>query len=496
MSDAYEQLLERVRDLGRLEAIEGLLSWDQETYMPPKGAGPRAEEVALIAGLMHRWLTDPALGDLLDRARADGDPVRETNIRETRRLYERAVRVPNELVREIAKTSTLAKGAWAEAREKDAFDLFAPHLSRLVDLKRQVAEHIGYDGEPYDALMDEFEPGARAEAVAALFADLRRELVPLLQAITGSGRRPDESILRRHYPRAAQEALCRELAETLGYDFSCGRLDVSVHPFTSGHTPLDVRITTRFYEDFLPAGLFGTIHEVGHALYEQGLNPEYSFTPMGRSVSLGIHESQSRMWENIVGRSRAFWEHFYPRVRQCFPQALGDVALDDFVFAVNAVKPSLIRVEADEVTYNLHIIVRFELERDLIAGRLDVADVPRAWNEKMGDLVGVRPPDNRQGCLQDIHWSMGVFGYFPTYALGNLYAAQFFEAARRDVPDLTDRIRRGDLRTLLEWLRENIHRHGQRYRAGELAQRLTGRDLSVEPFMTYLREKFTPLYGL
>jgi len=496
MSDAYEQLIERVREIGRMEAIEALLDWDQETCMPPRGVDARAETTAMVAAMKHERRTSPEIGELLDQAGDGGEPERAANLRETRRLHERAVKVPTELVRDIAHTSALAKDAWVKARADADFSAFAPHLSRLLDLKRQQAECIGYETELYDALLDEFEPGARTAEIAAVFAALRERLTPLVRELAEAPTQPDFSILQRDYPQAGQEQMARRFSIEMGFDSEAGRLDVSVHPFCTSMSPGDVRITTRYDEHYLPAAVFGVMHESGHALYEQGLQHEHRFTPMGTSISLGIHESQSRMWENLVGRSRPFWERHYAWAQEVFPEALSGVDLDAFHAAINTVKPSLIRVEADEVTYNLHIVVRFELERDLLNRRLEVADVPAAWNRKMAELVGATPSNDREGCLQDIHWSMGVFGYFPTYALGNLYAAQFFAAARRAIPDLDDRIRAGDLGTLLEWLRANIHRHGMRYRPDELCRQVTGQPLAIEPFMDYVNAKFRPIYGL
>lgn len=495
MADAYAKLLERLRQIGHLEAIEALLDWDQETQMPPAGLEPRAETMAMVAATKHQYWTDPELGELL-AAGSNGDPDRSAQIREARRTHDRAVKVPNELVRKIAHVSALAKDAWAQARRDDDFSRFAPHLTELLSLKRQEAEAIGYDDDPYDALLDEFEPGARTADVTALFLELRNALVPLVQAIAGAKTRPDFSILERPYPRAGQEKLCRLFAEEIGFDFNAGRLDVSVHPFCTSMTGRDVRLTTRYQEDFLPAALFGVLHEAGHGLYEQGLPAEQMFTPLGGAVSLGIHESQSRLWENQVGRSKPFWQRHFAAAQQEFPGSLGHVSLDQFHAAINTVAPSLIRVEADEVTYNLHIIVRFELEQDMLSQRLSVADVPEAWNAKMAEVVGIRPTNNREGCLQDVHWSMGAFGYFPTYALGNLYAAQLFAAAKEAVGDLDENIRQGNHRPLLEWLRSNIHRHGKRYRAGELCERATGKALSIEPFMEYVERRFKPIYGL
>lgn len=497
MSEAYDEFIRLVREIGQLGSVEALLDWDSETYMPKKGLSVRAEQLALIAALAHERQASPRLGELLSQLEGTAtEPEQATNIREMRRLYDRAVKIPSELVGEISRTSTIAKDAWAGARAASDFARFAPHLEKLLGLKRRVADLIGYAGERYDALLDEYEPGATAADVASLFDSLRQPLAATVDRLAKAARRPDASILRRHFPREAQERFGRRLAEAIGFDFDRGRIDVSTHPFCSGTGPGDVRLTTRYFEDFFNASVFGILHEAGHGLYEQGLDERHVFTPMGQAVSLGIHESQSRMWENQVGRSRAFWERFYPDCRETFSDALGDVSLDDFYAAINAVGPSPIRVEADEVTYNLHIILRFELERALLDGSLSVNDVPSAWNAKMEELLGITPADDAEGCLQDIHWSMGIFGYFPTYALGNLYAVQFHVAAAEAIGDLTDQIRRGDFGALLGWLRENIHRHGQRYGAGELVERVSGRPLSIEPYLRYIEDKFFPIYGV
>ena len=357
MPGDYDTLIELVRETQTLASVQELLDWDQETYMPPNGVTARAEQLATLAKTTHERQTDPRIGELLDKI--DGtlnDPLQAANLRETRRDYDRAVKIPSDLVARIAKAGSHAQKAWAKAREQSAFSKFEPQLVKLLDLKREVAELIGYDGEPYDALLDEFEPGERAETVAKVFAELRGPLSEFVRQIAEASTRPDESIVRREFPRLAQEAFARKLAEAVGFDFESGRIDVSTHPFCSGATPSDVRLTTRYNERHFSPAIFGVLHETGHGLYQQGLDSAHMFTPMGSAVSLGIHESQSRLWENMVGRSRAFWEHFYPDCRAAFPAALGDVTLDRFVGAINAVQPSFIRVEADEVTYNLHII--------------------------------------------------------------------------------------------------------------------------------------------
>lgn len=467
--------------------------------MPAAGVGGRGEVLGLLAALMHDRLASPELGGVLaqvaDDAPAPGS-AEAANLRELTRLHRRATKVPRALVEELARVTATARPRWVEARKTSDFGIFAPDLERTIELKREEAAAVGFSGHPYDALMDEFEPGASTAEVSTLFEDLRGRLVPLVQAIADAPVKPDVSLVRRSFPRAGQERMVRMLGEELGFDFDAGRIDVSTHPFCVGVHPKDVRITTRYDEQFLPGALFGAVHETGHALYEQGLDPDHAFTPAGWAVSCAIHESQSRLWENMVARSRPFWDRHYPNLVELFPDALTGVSLDAFHRAINAVRPSPIRVEADEITYNLHIVVRFELERDLIDGSLPVADLPAAWNEKMHTLVGIEPKDDAEGCLQDIHWSVGACGYFPTYALGNLYAAQIFASARQALPDLDGMIRNGELSPLRDWLRDQIHRLGMRYEAGELCERVTGRPLSVEPFMDYVNERFRPLYGL
>lgn len=498
MTTAYASLMERMKDVSRLQTVSFLLEWDQETGMPHGGVTARAEQLALIASVMHEKLTAHETRDLLDRAVAPAsDPVAQANLREAKRKYDRNAKLPTELVKEIAHTQSLGVNAWAKAKKASDFAQFAPLLSKLVDLKRKVAECIGYETEPYDALLDEYEPGARAADIERVFADLKRESVKLLDRIKASPHKPDQSILARRYPRAQQETLSRRMAEALNYDFNAGRADVSNHPFcTTIGGPGDVRITTRYDENWLPAAMYGTLHETGHALYEQGLPGEFLFTPVCDAVSMGIHESQSLMWENMVGRSKAFLTHHFPSIQQMFPEALGNVSLDDFYGAINTVTPSFIRVEADELTYNLHIVLRFELERAILKGELAVKDVPAVWNSRFKELLGIAVPDDSKGCLQDIHWSMGLFGYFPTYALGKLYAAQFFQQAERDVPDLWKHIAANQHKPLLDWLRSKIHRHGKRYFAHELVKVVTGQPLTIQPFIDYTTRKFSEIYQL
>jgi carboxypeptidase Taq len=498
---AYAELLRRVREAAVLESCGSVLGWDENTYMPRQGSAHRAEQMALLARLTHEMRTAPEVGELLGAVEGsalvrdpDGDAA--ANVREIRRGYDRAVKVPKGLVEELARVTTRAQQVWRDARQASDFAAFRPWLETIVGLLRDKAQALGYRDVPYDALLDEYEPGATTAEITRLFADLRAELVPLVGAIVASGRQPRREVLEREYPVDRQRVFGEAAAAAIGFDFDAGRLDVTAHPFCSGTGPGDCRITTRYNPHHFNEAFFGILHEAGHGLYEQGLPPEHYGTPLGTYASLGIHESQSRLWENQVGRGRPFWEHFFPRARQVFPHTLRGVTLDDWFFAVNDVRFSFIRVEADEATYNLHIILRFELEQALVRGDLRPADVPGAWDEGFRQSFGLVPPTDAQGCLQDIHWSMGGLGYFPTYTLGNLYAAQFMGQARQDLGDPEGAFRRGDFGGLRAWLTEKVHRAGQRYRAGTLCERVTGRPLGHRPLVHYLREKYAPLYGL
>ncbi len=493
----YEELARRIREVHAALSTQYLLEWDQQTCMPRRGAGHRALQIGVVAAVAHERLTHPRIGDLLEVLGATDadDPVTATNLREIRRDYERAVRLPTPLVQEIASATARATETWQAARRDSAFALFAPELEHLLELKRQAADALGWQEERYDALMDEYEPGARTREVARLFDALKARLIPLVAAVGAAPRQPDLRLLKRSAAVADQIAFNRQVAAALGYDFDAGRIDVSAHPFCSGFCPGDVRMTTRYDEHGLPGSLFGIMHETGHALYEQGLLEQHTGTPMGQPVSLGIHESQSRLWENQVGRSAPFWRYLFPRLQAAFG-AWSDVQREDWLFAVNAVRPSFIRVEADEVTYGLHIMLRFELERRLLDGTLAVREVPEAWNAAFRELLGITPPDDAQGCLQDIHWSQGMFGYFPTYQLGNLYAAQFFAAARAALGDLDGQLARGEFRPLLDWLRAKIHTQGKRYRARELVRVVTGREPSHDAYLAYLRDKVGTHYGV
>jgi carboxypeptidase Taq len=499
-SAIYAKLCEHARQAALLTSASALLGWDERTQMPPAGAAYRAEQLSYLAGLIHQRQTAPEVGEwlaLLGDSPLASDQHTETgaDIAQLRRDYERKTKLPQALVKELAKLAVLGQQVWAEARRTNDFAKFRPLLERTIVLKREEAAAIGYQDVAYDALLDEYEPQETTANVARVLSGLREQLVPLVAAIAASPKRPNLEILKRRYPIDCQEAFGQRVAAAIGFDFSRGRLDVTDHPFCMEGGPHDHRLTTRYDENFLPGALFSTMHEAGHGMYEQGLPPARYGLPSGQATSLGIHESQSRMWENLVGRSRAFWQYFLPQAADTFA-ALVDVRLDDFYFAVNDVRPSLIRTESDEVTYNLHILVRFELEQALLADDLRVADLPGAWQEKYRKYLGIAPPNDSEGVLQDVHWSGGAFGYFPTYTLGNLYAAQFFEQAEKDLRDLEPMFARGEFRPLLDWLRRNIHAHGRRYSAAELANRVTGRPLSHDALIRRLRAKFAPLYDL
>jgi carboxypeptidase Taq len=495
----YDQLCAFVRQTALIESIQELLGWDERTMLPTAAGEYRAEQITYLSGLVHRRRTNPQIGVWLNELAdsplgADAHSPAGTTIRQERRDYEKRCKLPQTLVEELTRACVLGQQAWTEARKNDDFPSFRPHLERIYQLKRQQAEAAGYADEPYDALLDDFEPRARTADVALVLAGLREELTPLVAALVGSSRKPRREMLRRRYPVAAQEAFGKLVAEAIGFDFQRGRLDVTHHPFCSSMGPHDCRITTRYDEHYFPMAFFGILHEAGHGLYDQGLPTEHYGLPPGSFVSLGIHESQSRLWENAVGRSRAFWQFFFPVAQQQFPDALADVSLDDFHSAINDVRPSLIRIEADEATYNLHIIIRFELERATLRGDLNVADLPGAWRDKYREYLGIEPPNDADGVLQDIHWSAGLIGYFPTYTLGNLYAAQFFQQADADLGGIDELLCRGEFGPLLQWLRDRIHARGQCYSAAELAVAVTGRGLSHQPLLDLLRRKFEPLY--
>jgi carboxypeptidase Taq len=501
MGVGLDELRKQFGVVADLEAAAEVLGWDQQTYMPPGGAQGRAMQLATLGRVAHEELVSEEMGEALEAAEsetagldADSDEVRM--VRKARREFDKARKVPSEWVAEFRRLTALAHQVWMKARAEADFSQFRAPLEEIVGLRRDYAGFFAPFDHVYDPLLDDFEPGMKTAEVQAVFGELRPEQIALVQAIVDRGSPVDDSVVHRHFDEQKQWDFGMEVAKALGYDFHRGRQDKSVHPFTSGFGTGDVRITTRFDTHFLNTALFSTMHEAGHAMYEQGVNPDFGRTPLGITASLAIHESQSRLWENLVGRSRAFWVAFYGRLQAVFPEQLGDVDLESFYRAINKVQPSLIRVEADEATYNLHIMLRFELEIAMMEGSLDVADLPEAWNAKFKEFLGLVPPDDGLGVLQDVHWSGGMIGYFPTYALGNLVAAQLWTKINEDVPDLSSKIERGEFGDLLNWLHENVHRYGSKFEPTELLTRVTGGGLTARPYLRYLREKFGDIYGL
>jgi carboxypeptidase Taq len=469
--------------------------------MPRGGATERIAQMTTLSSLIHRMATSDEMGEAIESAAAelngaDYDGNEASLIRLLRRNYADARKLPAEYVARSAAVSGQAREAWVQARAENNFERFRPWLEQVVELCQEMAEYYGYEDERYDALLDKYETSMKTSEVRAIFDAVKAELVPLREAVDRSPVRLDDSILHRPYDVDKQKAFARYIAEGIGYDFERGHLGTVIHPFAVSFSRNDARITTRWYPDFLCPSLFGTLHECGHAMYEQGTHAELARTPLARGTSLGIHESQSRMMENIVGRSRGFWEAHFPTLRSYFPEVLSGSSAEDFYRAVNKTQASYIRVEADELTYNFHIILRFELEQAMLNGDLVVADLPTAWNDKMRALIGITPPNDREGCLQDVHWSRPGFGYFPTYALGNLYAAQFYETAVAQNPAIAEELARGKTTALLAWLRDNIHQHGKKFTPGELVQRVTGQPLGHDAFMRYVNRKFGELYAL
>lgn len=504
MSTEYEQLVAELRETATLASVAATLGWDQEVMMPAAAAPLRSQQAALLSALVHERRTGARRGELLAACEADpglaADPDAAANLRALRRDYDRNTRLPTSLVREMAETSTRAMHAWREAREASDFAAFAPWLEKLLELNRRTADHLGIPegGDAYDALLDGYEPGMRAAELDRLFAELRAGLVPLIRELREEGTRPDTAWLDIPLAVERQAELNRAVVERMGFDFTAGRLDVSTHPFCESPGPGDTRLTTRYEPERLLSALHATMHETGHGLYEQNLPKAERFgQPLAEAASFGVHESQSRMWENFVGRGRPFWEWALPELqRRVDAPAVAALDVDTVYRGLNAVEPGLVRIESDEATYNLHIMLRFDLERAMLSGDLAVADLPGAWNERVRSDLGLEVPDDRRGVLQDIHWSMGAVGYFPTYTLGNLYAAQLWEAATAALPDLDDRLRRGDFAALLEWLKANVHSHGRRHPAPELILRATGQPLTPAPLLRYLEGKLRSVYRL
>jgi len=497
MNDKLEQLNVKYGEVADIRATIALMEWDQEVYMPPKGGEARGQQIATLAALAHRLFTTPEMGALLKELAANADALDvddRRRVEETLYDYERATRLPESFVHALAEAQSRAFQAWVEAKKASSFAQFLPHLERILALQKQKADLLGYEESPYNALLEDYERGMTAAQLKAIFGALRPQLADLTRRIGQSPRQADLSWLGLMQDDAAKWEFTLRLLRDMGYDFQAGRQDRSPHPFTTNFDIDDVRVTTRI----LPKELFwfSSLHEGGHALYEQGFPRNDRRTVLAGAPSLGIHESQSRMWENIIGRSLPFWKHYTPVLQSYFPGALDFLTPEIVHRTVNHTAPSLIRTESDECTYNLHIILRFEIELDLIEGRMTPAAIPEAWNARMQDLLGVAVPDDARGCLQDVHWSHGAFGYFPTYSLGNLYSAQLFNAALRDIPQLWAQIEQADFAPLLQWLRANIHEVGRRKTAAQIVEDVTGQPPQSEPFIAYLKEKYEALYDL
>jgi carboxypeptidase Taq len=485
-----------VDDIGHANS---LLGWDQNTYMPMGANAARGQMMATLSLLAHERLTDKRVGKWLkelEKNKFASGSVDGATVRQVRRAYNRSTKLPASFIETLTKQRSKAQGVWIEARQKNDFALFVPELKKIFDLTRQLADYLGYKDHPYDALHDGYEVGSTVAKVKSVFEPLRNETVKLVKAIQESKKKVDNKVLFQNYGEGLQEKFAVDIVKAFGYDFKHGRLDRTVHPFAQGISKYDVRITTRYAPDFYSMAFFGILHEAGHGMYEQGIADKYYRTPLGDSVSLGIHESQSRLWENLVGRSLNFWKGAYPRLQETFPKQLKKVSLETFYAAINKVSPSLIRVEADEVTYNLHVMVRFELELALLEGSLKIKDLPEAWNAKYQEYLGITPPNNAEGCLQDVHWSFGLVGYFPTYTLGNIMSVQLFEAAKKAHPSIEKDMTEGKFDKLFGWLRHNVHEHGSRYLPQDLLKRATGSTLDSARYIAYLNNKFRSLYGV
>ncbi|MEZ5278119.1 MAG: carboxypeptidase M32 [Opitutaceae bacterium] len=502
MMEALTKLKARLAEISDLNKVSGVLGWDQRTMMAPRGAVGRSEQLATLSKIAFERFVDPETGRLLEAVAPletelpyDSDDA--SLIRYVRRDHEKAIKVPVELEAEMARSAAIAQEGWTQARKESDFSLFLPHLERMIGLKRRYIDCLIKEGEdPYDVLLDDFEPGMKGAEVEAVFNNLKKDLVPLIAAIREKEDQVSDDVLRGHFPIEKQKAFSWSLIEMLGANREAWRLDPTVHPFASNGGPDDIRLTTRFYEDYLCPSLFATMHEFGHGLYEHQVARELERSPLCRGTSLGLHESQSRLWENLVGRSRPFWSFAYPKLQAVWPDALGRVEMETFYRAINRVSASFIRVEADEATYALHIILRFGMEREIIAGKIALKDVAEVWRERFKSLFGIDVPDDARGVLQDVHWSAGLFGYFPTYALGSIISSQIWEKITESMPDIHAQLAAGEFAPLREWLRENLHRHGRKFTPTETMQRLVGGPIDVGPFVRYLTSKFGEIYQL
>jgi carboxypeptidase Taq len=495
--DNYNHYRELMRKIADVQYAAGVLNWDQETYMPVNGAEMRAQQLSTLSGIAHELSTSDELGDILNKLSFEASltEMQKRNVKTSLKNYNESKKYTTAFVKELSKSISEAFQAWQKAKEQSDFNLYAPALEKLVLLKREECKLLGYTAHPYDALLDQYEPGMKTADLEILFTDVRSQLVAYIKQIASKPQNKD-AFMFGHFDRNKQWEIGIDLLKQMGFDFDSGRQDESSHPFTTNFNSKDVRVTTRISENDFHEMIWSCIHEGGHGLYEQGLPLREYGLPSGEHISLGIHESQSRLWENNVGRSLHYWKYNYPKLLQTFPEQLKNVSARDFYKAMNVVKPSLIRTSADELTYHTHVLIRFEIEKALIEGSIEVKDLPTIWNKKYKDYLGIDVPNDAKGVLQDIHWSHGSFGYFPTYSLGSFYAAQFYAQAKKEIAGLEGEIEQGNLKPLLDWLREKVHKHGKYYTAEELCISITGEKLNFSFFMNYAKEKYNELYSL
>lgn len=496
-TELYNQYLETTQQAADLGYASAVLGWDQEVYMPPKGFPYRGRQLATLASMAHDMVTADSYGQLLEElsGRGDMDESQADNIRLSREDYLKGKKLPTSFISKITEQTSASYDAWIRARKENNFALYAGELSKMIALKIEQAHLYGYEGHPYDALMDDYEKGATVAMLDPVFADVKKQLPPLLDSIKYAPQ-VDDTFLQRYYNKDKQWEFSVEVLKKIGYDFDAGRQDLSEHPFTTSFAPEDVRVTTRVDEHDFASLLWSSIHEGGHALYEQGLPANQYGLPLGAAASLAVHESQSRLWENCVGRGMHFWKHFYPALQKSFIVQLSDVPLEQFYKGINKVQPSLIRTEADELTYHFHVLIRYEIEKALISKELDTDGLVDAWNSAYRHYLGVTPPDDKQGVLQDVHWAHGSFGYFPTYSLGSFYAAQYYAQAKKEIADMETLHEQGDYKPLLQWLRNKVHRHGRKYRSAELCKLITGQGLNFNAFMQYASGKYKDIYDI
>jgi carboxypeptidase Taq len=501
----YKKLMDKAKDLLVFQSVEYIINWDMETVMPPKAIGLRSQQLALLSRIEHKMSTDPEIGTLLNSILRhpnydDLDEIQKRNVHLIKKQYDEQTKLPEDLVAEIAKQRTITVDVWKKAKAAKNFSMFRPELEKLVDLEKKAAEvlmEVKETATPYDALIDIYEPKMTAETIAKIFQELQRGLVSILKKCETAPKQPDIHVLERNVPIEVQRQIAKALAETVEYDVTSkeagGRIDETEHPFTTGYYH-DVRITTHYHEDNFVSAIFSVLHEAGHALYEQNLKQEWMYQPVGTACSSGFHESQSRFIENMIGRSREFWVYFLPKMKEIAGKVLSDIELDKFVHAINCVKPSKIRVEADEVTYGLHIIIRFNIERDLFADKIAVKELPEIWNQMYEEYLSVKVENDSEGVMQDTHWASGMYGYFPSYALGNIYSGQILAAMEKDLPDWKQQLSKGNFKNIKQWLVKNVHTYGNLYDPADLIKKITGAALGVKPYLNYLKDKYSKLY--